>query len=497
MASRLSEDSLREAFDSGLNALPWQVGVGSDSNQPTQLPIFRSVDLSAMLESPQARDEIQALPPQLLYQAMAERGLDDCLDVLPLVSRDQMERIFDFSSWRDQRLVRSDVFRWLTLFRQVSREEMYRRFRDLEEEIQIALLQPILRMYDDTDYEKMTDEEQDSLSRMPCGKVFYRVESNDPSDHQVIESLMQVLVSEDLPFAYSLIANAAFSPPQESEEQAAQFRKARLEEDGFVTHEDGLKPFIPADPHHLRREWLLRLAATAPKDQQGLETIRTGRFLEQVLDHARAHGGDQEEIDHVSQRLMHLVNTIAAGLRMEPADVESMRRLLEQVASMTSLGLEYIAAGQPALGWELLRFEHPQMLFRSALGLVEELRLHTLKKLREQGVATAEYLGRIMHMQKYGEVLLWIDRRMLETVGFENAELLKGLFNRFPMRPVTRTTLADGAERVIFTPLATLTDLRALQASLEQHDWLEHKSPVYHSIPTVTKASTEQPTWQM
>ena len=249
MASRLSEDSLKAVYDTGHQNLAIQMSPSLD------LLTGPSVDLEALLVAEDPTAAVQAVAPQALYQALVNKGPEDALEVLLHLSEEQLVRIFDYDCWNDGRLAPLKAFRWLTLFKEHGPEELAKRFRELDEEYQLALIGPFVKMYDEDEYEKLSQPEQDSLNRMPCGTLFYRVTSDDPRIEEFITGLFEAIMTGDINYAYAVLTHASFLPPNEQEELIARFRKARLEEDGFVAFEDSLAAFNRLDLDELKRRW--------------------------------------------------------------------------------------------------------------------------------------------------------------------------------------------------------------------------------------------------
>src|SRR6185312_7723513 len=97
MASRLSEESLRAVLDAG------QQGLVIESEPASVAVPGDRVDLDALLVAEDPEKAVQAVAPQAMYAALVAKGPEDCLDVLPLVSEEQVTRVFDYDVWdKDQ-----------------------------------------------------------------------------------------------------------------------------------------------------------------------------------------------------------------------------------------------------------------------------------------------------------------------------------------------------------------------------------------------------------
>ena len=465
MASRLSEESLRAVLDAG------QQGLVIES-EPASLAVPGDrVDLDALLVAEDPEKAVQAVAPQSMYAALVAKGPEDCLDVLPLLSEEQVTRIFDYDVWDKDRLEPLKAVRWLSLFKEVGPEEMLRRFRDLDEEYQVGLLAPLVELFTDEEYEKMSQGEQDALHRLPCGTLFYRLKSADSRLDEFVEGLVEAALASDVAYAYSLLAHASYMPPNEQEALLGQFRRARLEEDGFVSYEESLAAFRPVDLEQLRQRWAFALhretAALAPAPEDDARP-----FLRRVVeDEPGAWTPDETE---TRQRgLAFLGNSLCAAAQIAPDDVGGMARVLTHAQSLLSLGLEWLASGDPRTGREILKKEHPQLLFRAGLTLVWRLADAVLQAFVRHGLPEAATMRQHLALDKRGLLELDVER-LTPLLGFERVELLKGLLTRFPVRPAAVGEDEEGALRVTFRPIASVAELRDVATLLDALTGLLH-----------------------
>lgn len=464
MASRLSEESVKAVHEAGLG------GLAVVSDPALDKGATPGVDLEALLLADNPAEAVQAVAPQAMYQSLVRRGPEDALEILPLLSEDQVTRLFDYDTWSGDRLAPLKAVRWLDLFKEVGNEELVRRFRELDEEYQVALLGPFVEMYDEEQYEKMSQEEQDQLHRMPCNTVFYKIKSDDPRITEFITGLLETITTVDINYAYAVLAHSSFMPPNESEAEEARFRKARLEEDGFVTFEESLGAFRRVDLDAVRRRWnfeLNRDQAVVAKDGADPRP-----FLSRVLSDGEPFV--PEVAGRITQGLAFLGNMLASAVRVEPDDLSGIRSLMQQARALVSLGLDYLAAGDLAVGREILAAEHPQMLFRAGLTLVARLADATLGVLSDHHLPGASKVFEAFTVDKRGVAISHLGRELGPVLGFERAETLKGLIGRLPVRPHTFHPDVDGAERVEFQPLASMAGLKALAGTLDGITGLVH-----------------------
>ena len=458
MASRLSEESLKAMLDAGQQGLAITPSIGLELlRQPL-------IDFDQLLLSEDPEAAVQALPPQQLFNSLVQRGVEDCLEVLPLLSTEQVVRIMDYDAWRGDRLEPLRMIRWLNLFKEVSDEQLYQRFRSLDEEYQIGLLNPLIEMFDGDEYEDMTESEQDDLNALPCNTLYYRIKTEDPRVQEFVLGLIEATMSTDVDYAYALIAHASHLPPNEEEEAIGRFRRARLEEDGFVSYDESLNCFQPVDCDALRSKWSFALL----HQPEGLVPDKAAgqSFLQRVLQ-AYPEVWCGQVVDDLRQRLAFLGNSLAAATQIEPDDQRGLRQLLEHARSMIGLGLEVLAGGQLGAGSEILRREHPQLLFRAGLSLVRRLAEAALLRLAHHGLPRADDMRRQLLLDKRGVLELTLDQQLLPLLGLHFTERLKGLCNRFPARPVSMIDEGATGRRTLFAPIDSHAQLAQLAAATD------------------------------
>lgn len=448
MASRLSEESLRAAYDAGHQSFTL-APFGSE-----ELLYQAPASLNSLLELENAKARIQAIKPQTLYAAILNQGPEDSLDVLKLISRSQFVKIYDYDVWNYDRLAPAKAFRWLELYKNLGRKELIKRFRQLDEEYQIALLGPLVRTYDLEAYEEMSDVEQDRMNALPCNEMFYEIKSDDKQTIEIIEEVVAAALQEDIQYCYSLLAHAGYMPPNEEEAKIAQFRRARLEEDGFVTYEESLAMFRPVDVVSIRKESGLTENIDALVTHDNPENKP---FLGLVL--AKGDWTDDERSE-LTQGFAFLSNSLCSASRVEPDDQSGLKLIMHQVHAISSLGLEYLAGGDIQVGKGLLLRTHIQILFRTGITIIGRLQEAMVERLQAAELPDTENLGSLLRMDKRGEILRKCDVSLLPILGHLNTEIIKGLFNRYPVSPKQIPTGDAEGGRIIFSPIDTLANLQ-------------------------------------
>jgi hypothetical protein len=454
MENRLSDSFVASSLDAGHQNLAWEPGPPSG--------FLAGIDLKAILADPNAADIVPELPTQALYYALKQQGVEDALDLLPLLTPEQVERLLDYDAWSQDELVPKKFFAFLKPFGEISREQLYERFADLDEEYQLAALQGFFKVHEVEDPYDLPESIAETAYRMPCNKVFYEIISEDPDVIAFLEELMESLKENNMRYAYAILGHASYQPPGEALAHVARFRRGRLEDEGFVSYEESLSIFAPIDHAALLRKW------NDGERTQDLTSLAlqggSGLFLDAVMLAAREENVSVDELYQLHQSFLYLANSLCAAGQVAPDDVAGLNRLLEQGKALVSLGLEYLGQGDLGLGIRVVRGESARTLFRVGLSLVDVVREDVIQRLEGMQWPRVDRMRRFYIARQWGQMLLELDRHWLTNLGLQAGEVLKGLFNRFPMVPMR---MMQDQNRIVFAPIVNLRELMQLEKNLQ------------------------------
>lgn len=458
MDKRLNDTVLANSYDAGHQSLAWTPGQMGG--------LLAGIDLQAIIDSPDAAEIVPNLPVQPLYYALKQRGFEESLEILALLSTEQVVHMADYETWDGEAFSQKRMLKFLKPFGDISSEQLYTRFCDLDEEYQIATLEGLFTVHEVEHIHDLPHGVEERAFPMPCHTVFYEIALDQKEDVDFVESLMESVREHNMNYAYALLSHATFNPPAENEAQVLQFRKARLEEDGFVSYEDSLRIFSPLDRRSLRLKWQHEAGGDALEHSRDALMLQGSElnFFDACLLRAREDGADVEGLFHVHQSLLYLANALCAAAGVNADDLHGLHRVLEQGKALASLGLEYLADGSIELGAKIVLGEHPKTLFQAGYGVIEDLRAATIKALKRMGLPRAAVMERLYIARQWGQILLDLDRNWLESVGMEATEILKGLLNRFPMVAVAS---AEDSKRIVFRPISSLADAYELELSVQ------------------------------
>ena len=460
MSTTLSKLAKENLYEQGYQGLPRkEESLWSSSLQ------FK-LNLKTLLENDEAKKLIVKLPPQLIYQTICTDGKEESLELIRLLSTEQITRIFDYDVWHDSLLVPEKVFTWLETFAQISPQQLASRFRLLEEEYQIASLAPFITAYTPDDYEKMSTRQQDELYSLPRNSMYYSINSEKKEVHTTILKLIEATMAEDMNYAISLLSHASQLPPNESEHLLLQFRNARLEEDGFISHEEAMSSFYPLELKKWEIKWekqTSKLRQTDTDEREKKENLPILKkvpqhFLEETIQELEK-SSSHEEILNLKQNFLLLANNLCTLTKIEADNLKALEQILESIYGLCSLSLEFFAKGDKKLACQILKEEHPKVLFRLALSIIRKLREQLLTSMQELNFYQADNLFKHHGLNHFGQSLSLIDQHYSLFLGLQKTEILKGLFNRYPLFPVLDS---GDKEKIFFSNIYNLTQVKEI-----------------------------------
>ena len=237
----------------------------------------------------------------------------------------------------------------------------------------------------------MSGEQQDQLQRFPGNAAYFSVKTDDPALHKGICELIEAAMAEDMSYAMALVSHAGYAVPNEHEHLLSQFRRARLEEDGFVSYEESQDYFralssraaVLSEPSDFADGG--GYGPDIPRALKEYDAGLQGSFLERTLA-ASSEILEGGELGRIRAGLLCLANALCAATKTRPGDPAGLRDTFAHAQGLISLSLDMQSGGDIYKAVALVRHSHPKKLFRVGLGYVYDLRLRVVGGLGEVGV---------------------------------------------------------------------------------------------------------------
>ena len=323
--------------------------------------------LDTLLDSTDARGLVRAVNAEDLYMTILDVGISDATEIVQLASPAQFKVFVDLAAWRKDRIDPLEVLTWLRAARGDEPED----FMEKLEAIDLELLELVLRKFVVIhDLEEDPDVNPAGVTmESPEGKYLLEFTVEGVAQHGVRVLLNDIIAKN--PFeAGRLFEALRWELPTELEEQAYQFRVARLADLGFPELYEALALFTFIDPAKLE----------GPRPTPGALVATEGHvdFVE-----AAFRGLDEKERGQVADEVRYLVNSALVAEGAEPGDPQALRKVSELARDYLTLGLEHLCGGDPGLAADQVRAHPLKRVFQLGFSLTLALKFRLDRLARE------------------------------------------------------------------------------------------------------------------
>ena len=376
------------------------------------------------------QQEISQTHPAIIYRFLQEKSPELSLQLLPLLTDEQFLRLIDYDVWHKDRLSPLAAIGWLKIYSQISKAEMVKRFRSLDEEYQLAIIAPFLTLTTVEELEQLPASEQDCYINLPCQQLCYRVTAGQHKDIQeFLPIFVEAALEQDINYTYSLLQHAHCSIPNEQEALIAQFRNARIAEDGYGTAADAIFMAVELEDH--LQKWHAETVQT--RHEEIVQAWQQGNFFDQTVNYCHKHKLlTDEQWQDIQLKIIVCTNTLCAATYVEMNDSVATRKILEQTKATIALALDYLSCNAPEQAARILAQEQAQTLFRVGMTLCLRLQQPMLATMQRCALPRIDRFMSLHASSKWQALAELIDIEYLDLLGITNIELLKTLFSYSP-----------------------------------------------------------------
>jgi hypothetical protein len=441
-----------------------------------------SEKLDRIISSPHGVALVPTLPAQDLYLTLKEVGLPDALELVHLSSPAQFKCFIDLDAWRGDRVDPLAVLTWMRAARTDHDSDRYRKkLAALDMELLELLLRSTLKVH------ALDEQEDPEVSgptyRSPEGRYLleFKVEG---ADYAGARALLDDLYSENPLTAVRLIEAVRWEMPSELEEIALRWRTGRLADLGFPDLEEALSYFAYLDP-----DVALPALDRAPPVQGAFLLSRwepTGRFLDEVIAHL---SDDAREV--VERQLVTVLNAVMVAERVDPGELNDLKRVVDQVRDTLSLGLEHASKRDPVGAAALLAAAPLKRIFQVGASLALRLKFRADRLMRSGKASFSVSKDVPLFDAPLSEVILALRRKRplyaaeLDTPGAEPRRFReKADLARVEQALENAEKLAEVMDRLGLSP-------QAVAQAVESGD-LKDRSPEFRFSDLVLNAAANE-----
>lgn len=428
----------------------------------------------ALLEAPDLRAAVRALPGDELYYVLHEIGLDEGADILAAATPEQLTVALDFAVWRRDQLDGRSLAEWLSAIALAPYERIGAWLEGLDSELVGLLIRRGARIYDLTQ-EEPPDEPQGTPYTTPDGFFLLDVgagsggpgltgdEGDGPTGGEVAADaadgdgaedrarafirLIDAFYRSDKDAARRMLVAARSEMDSELEESAYRWRQARMADLGFADYYEALEVYRELDPASVRIDDAPQPRPARTTDPAALRVPtalaeRLGDADGSPFARAAQKLSGREEVDDLRFALVTLTNRVMAADRVQPGDDQAVSAVLDRLLATLDLAVERLARDDDERGATALRSIPLVRLFRLGVSLIG--------KVKQLG-RTLRYKG------PFGA-------RGLRLAEAEDAAVLEAVTRLRPLYPRLLDEPPAPGER----PFRSLNDLARVAAALEQ-----------------------------
>ena len=327
--------------------------------------------INAILDHPQALQLLGAMEPEELHLLMVDIGYDDCHDLIRFASPTQWQGLVDLDCWAGDHFFPARIEALMGLAHSADRQALEIFFSALDDEVLVLYLRHRARIVART-FEPEQDDELDTLEaeifRTP-DELFYIILPPEDNQFAAVRTFIDLLYERDHLDAAALLKHAIAEDTDQLEEEALQFRNARVSTMGFPTMAEAEELLEYINPVQVRTRLNLELPEMAPY-------VMATESLLPVLENSLPYGpdflvqalelqDDDKARERVNEAVIYAANTVVVLMgKGDLADGSAREAGLKRALALISLGLEYLADENPDRAAQLLRKVWPRTLFR-------------------------------------------------------------------------------------------------------------------------------------
>ena len=345
-----------------------------------------------ILETAQPAALVHAFPEQDLFLLIHDIGAEDALPLLALASDRQWEYVLDIETWHRDRLEPVALTRWFDLlYRADARRTIKWLIEQKTELLTLFLFKNIEVRVCEHDQDPSEFGEDfftlDSVFYVRITGPLFASESElgdiERKNYRVfLMKLIQNLADFDHIAYQTLLLEAAYTIPAESEEEAYRLRNVRLSEKGFLPFEEAVGVYQPLTARQLsgrNHKILPRTAAeiSVPVPLYPSGVLESGSIFSDALAHIKT----EAFLEQLQTEFAGLCNRIIAADFAPAHSKDDLRAVVKKADGFLSIGLEKLATETDANGHSVSNLSavliqrHPLSdIFRVGYGRVLELK---------------------------------------------------------------------------------------------------------------------------
>ena len=339
------------------------------------LPARQKRDL--ILSAPEAERLVQSFAPETLFYTLKEIGSADAGDLLSMAAPEQVKGLFDLDCWNKDRVNFARMREWIEAMAEAGRRRAAEALMELDIELVTLLLRLYLKVH-------KLDEVQAALD-VPSNRVlqfdehyaveFIRYDNILPFLQEILEEMFE----RDYDYFSSLMDEIYWGVDAELEEQAYQYRIARLGDRGFPDFFEAQSVFSYLDPKKF--DEICRAYPPPHREDDALDgdphvdmAMMAPGSDSSLFNAALTAGFAAQGKRQIRSEMALVANQVLVARAIDFGDPDAVRDAIELTHHYLNLGLEHLAGGDLETAIDYLRETHLKLLLRLGVSLTIDLR---------------------------------------------------------------------------------------------------------------------------
>jgi hypothetical protein len=338
------------------------------------LPARQKRDL--ILSAPEAERLVQSFAPETLFYTLKEIGSADAGDLLSMAAPEQVKGLFDLDCWDKDRVNFARMREWIEAMSDAGRRRAAEALMELDIEMVTLLMRRYLKVHRLDDANTALDVPSNRVLQFDeyYAVEFIRYDNILPFIQEILEEMFE----RDYDYFSSLLDEVYWGVDAELEEQAYQYRRARLNDRGFPDFFEAQSVFGYLNPrqfNEIRRTYVPPNREDALADDAQLSMAVMAPGADSSLFNAALTAGFAAQGKRQIRTEMALVaNQVLVARAVDFGDPEAVREAIDLTHHYLNLGLEHLAGGDLNTAIEYLRETHLKLLLRLGVSLTIDLR---------------------------------------------------------------------------------------------------------------------------
>ncbi len=419
-------------------------------------PLSAKKRLDRILSRKDTMRVVRSMPIVDVYATVRDIGVEDCLEVLELLSPAQVQGFLDLDGWRKDRVDATAMARWLGALFAANPDRAVGQLRGLDLELLTLIVKIHCEIYDlSLEEEPEGDVGRHTITPDQRYLIVFGGVGGDDAAQATLQQAFDRLMDRDMWFVLRLCEAVRTELPSQLEEDALRWRNARLADLGFLPADEAAAIFAWLDPE----KPVDKLDSTAANavgpplsvDEATSVDLTSSPLLpwdllaegSTVLAKA-LRDATQTVRDRVQYELMLVANRVHAADAADLGDSDALKETARHVAATSGTGLAWLVRGDESQLGLRLASTSMMLLFRTGHSLGLKLRTELKGRVTLKGSGLT------------GRGLLRLDAPLREVV----AGLLR-------VRPLLYAGLMSAA-RVDYRPIASLNELASAATAVSE-----------------------------